>query len=109
LLNHPAQKSRCVDSTLGFVNGAAIATHLGNVAGHAFVVCNQLLAQLEIGILENGRLSLGMKPPQNQRHCKHGTKVVTKFHGDLQSKKPPKESPKSGKKSHEYQSSFLQN
>jgi hypothetical protein len=59
LLHHAAQQGSVVDSTLGFVNGTAIATDLGDMTGHAIAFSNQFFTQFVVRIFVDGRLSLG--------------------------------------------------
>jgi hypothetical protein len=59
LLHHAAQQGSVVDTTLGFVNGAAIATDLGDMADHALAFGNQFFTQLVVRIFVDGRLSDG--------------------------------------------------
>ena len=59
LLNHAAQQGSVVNSTLGFVNDAAIATDLGDMTGHALAFSNQIFIQFVVRILVDGRLRMG--------------------------------------------------
>ena len=59
LLHHAAQQRSVVDTTLGFVNGAAIATDFGDMTGHAIAFSNQFFTQFVVRIFVDGRLSLG--------------------------------------------------
>ncbi len=59
LLNHAVQQGSVVNSTLGFVNGAAIATDLGDMTGHALAFSNQFFTQFVVRILVDGRLRMG--------------------------------------------------
>ena len=59
LLNHAAQGTGGADAAGGPVDGAAIPTHLLLVAGSAFALDDQPLAQLQVGAAELGRPLLG--------------------------------------------------
>ena len=59
LLHHAAQQGSVVDTTLGFVNGAAIATDLEDMTGHALAFSNQIFTQFVVRILVDGRLRMG--------------------------------------------------
>lgn len=59
LLNHATQQASGVDTTLGLVDGAAIAAHLLGVAGAAFAFFDQPLARGNVGVFENVGLGVG--------------------------------------------------
>ena len=105
LLHHAAQQGSVVDTALRFVNGTAIATHFGDMAGHALAFGDQFFAQLVVSLFEDGWLRMGQSCTKETHKDHRG--LVWGVHSSLPSKKPLKGRPLSGKKSHEYQSSFL--
>ena len=81
VLDHAAQQTRCVDAAGRPVDGTAIAADLLLMTGCALVLGQQLLAQVQIGPLEDGRrLGLGCAGKQEEDKLKqnvtHGYKVI---------------------------------
>jgi hypothetical protein len=75
------------------------------MAGHALAFGNQFFTQLVVRILVDDRLRMGKSCTKETDTNQRG--LVSGVHSSLPSKKPLKGRPLSGKKSHEYQSSFL--
>jgi len=95
LLHHATQQGSVVDTTLGFVNGAAVATDFGDMARHALAFGDQFFAQLVVSLFEDGRLRMGKCCKKETHKDHHG--LVAGVHSSLPSKKPLKGEPLSGK------------
>ncbi|MBP6245118.1 MAG: hypothetical protein KA411_05615 [Limnohabitans sp.] len=108
LLDHASQQCGTVDASLGFIDGTAITPDFAHMASHALAVSDQFFAQLVIRILEDRWLCL-------DTDCKEGNRAGQKqrraqFHVFSPIKKAAQRITfERQEKSHEYQSSFLNN
>jgi hypothetical protein len=96
LLHHATQQGSVVDTTLGFVNGAAVATDFGDMASHALAFGDQFFAQFVVSLFEDGWLRIGQSGTKETHKDHRG--LVSGVHSNLPSKMPLKSRPLSGKK-----------